>query len=265
MITLYNWDEDSIIVHDKANVFPAEELNNIFLKIVGDSQRVIREGEYVFIGGHQNLRYESFKELVKKFLIKTGLSYNWSDTLTDEQKHYFISNNLAATSDPSKGARGGGAPKDTSTIEPGIALLVTALNLFEGIQTFGSCEGHPPNPPEEGRPNRAYVTWIAHNLDGLNYSTCLLKTGINKVVDFNDPRFSSRQMTNRINLEFNTGYWTPDKYVWAPMIGENYYEFTFTYMSDLREIAFNYMNDIAHYMMDKRLVDRKAKWNLRMS
>jgi hypothetical protein len=93
-------------------------------------------------------------------------------------------------------------------------------------------------------------------MDGLNYSTFLLKNAINKVWEKNglidDENFHFRQLNNRITLTFNTGYWKPSLLRTAPLPGENYYEFVFTYKFDFQELVFDIIEDIAEDMGNEK-------------
>lgn len=60
-------------------------------------------------------------------------------------------------------------------VEPNIRDLVNAINSFDGIETFASCEGHSYSP--YGVPNQAYVAFISTNVKSL-------KTILNNITQF---------------------------------------------------------------------------------
>ena len=260
MITINTWRQNYIIAHDPNYLIDVDSLNKLFITIVdkidGNDQeieRAKRKGEYLLIAGHANIKYELLAQIFQEFLKKFEISYNWKDVISAEDITLFNELNLLPTEDPSIGATGGGVSVDTFEIEKGIKPLCDALNLFDGISTFGSCEGHLT---KESFQSRAYVTWKSCYIDGLNYSTFLLKNAINNVWEKNglidDENFNFQQQTNKITLTFNTGYWKPVPMRTAPLPGENYYEFTFTYHFDFQKLVFDIIKDIAEHVINEK-------------
>jgi hypothetical protein len=260
MITINTWKNNYIIVHDPDFKIKENLLNKLFIilvdKIDGNDQdikRAKRKGEYVLVSGHANIKYELLISVFKDFLKKFKIGYDWKDVISAEDVTLFNDLNFLPTEDLSIGAIGGGVPDDITEIEKGIKPVVDVLNLFDGVRTFGSCEGHLI---KESFQSRAYVTWKACSIDGLNYSTFLLKNAINKVweknglIDHED--FNFQQTTNRITLIFNTGYWEPARGRTAPLPGENYYQFTFKYEYRLQKLVFVIIEDIAKDMINEK-------------
>ena len=266
-ITINTWKNNYIIVHDPDSKIRADLLNKLFItlvdKIDGNDQeieRAKRKGEYLLIAGHANIKYELLSSIFVEFLKKFKIGYNWKDVLSDKDKKLFNELNIIPTEDPSIGATGGGVPVDTFEIEKGINPLVVVLNMFDGVRTFGSCEGHLIKKLSQ---SRAYVTWKACSIDGLNYSTFLLKNAINNVWEKNglidDENFNFQQQTNKIKLTFNTGYWKPALLRTAPLPGENYYEFAFTYHFDFQKLVFDIIKDIAEHMINEKYEQAKEE------
>lgn len=260
MITINTWRQNYIIAHDPNYLIDVDSLNKLFITIVdkidGNDQeieRAKRKGEYLLIAGHANIKYELLAQIFQEFLKKFEIGYNWKDVISAEDITLFNELDIIPTEDPSIGATGGGTSEDTFEIEKGIKPVVDVLNLFDGVRTFGSCEGHLI---KESFHSMAYVTWKACSIDGLNYSTFLLKNAINKVweknglIDHED--FNFQQPTNRITLIFNTGYWEPARGRTASLPGENYYQFTFGYEYRLQKLVFDIIEDIAEHVINEK-------------
>ncbi|MBT3281385.1 MAG: hypothetical protein HN374_00265 [Cryomorphaceae bacterium] len=260
MITINTWRQNYIIVHDPDSKIRVDLLNKLLISLVDkisgndqDIERAKRKKEYVLICGHANLKYELLISVFSEFLKKYEIGYNWKDINSTEDIALFNELDLLPTEDLSSGSMGGGVTNDTFEIETGIKPLVDVFNVFDGIRTFGSCEGHLIN---ESSQSRAYVTWTACSIDGLNYLTALLRTAINKVWEKNElvdnENFNFLQTNNRITLSFNTGFWKPALLRTAPLPGENYYEFIFTYNFDLQKLVFDIIKDIAEDMGNEK-------------
>ena len=252
MITINTWKNNYIIAHDPHSKIEIDSLNKLLVSLV-DIERAKRKGEYLLIAGHANIKYELLTRTFQDFLKKYQIGYDWRDKISTEDISLFNELNLLPTEDPTTGATGGGVPDDTVEIESGILPLVTVLNTFDGIRTFGSCEGHYV---DSDFPLSAYISWTACNINGLNYSTFLLKNAINGIWEKrklnDDENFNEKQLTNRITLSFNTGYWKPARLRTAPLPGENFYHFLFNYRYKFQEIVFNIINDIAEHIINEK-------------
>ncbi len=259
MITINTWNQNYIIAHDPNYLIDADSLNKLFISLVdkiGDNnqeiERAKRKDEYLVIAGHANIKYKLLAEIFQDFLKKSEIGYDWKDEISAEDIELFKELNFLTTEDPSIGSFGGGATADTVEIEAGILPLVNVLNTFDGIRTFGSCEGHYV----DSEFLNAYISWTACDIDGLNYSTFLLKNAINSVWEerklHDDENFNVKQLTNTITLTFNTGYWKPERLRTAPLPGENYYYFRFDYKFKFRSLIFNIIDDIAEHMINEK-------------
>ena len=259
MIIINSWNQNYIIAHDPDYKIDADSLNELFISLVDkigenvqEIERAKRKGEYLLIAGHANIKYELLAQVFQDFLKKSLISYNWKDEISIEDIELYKELNLLTTEDPSTGSFGGGVPNDSVEIEAGILPLVNVLNTFDGIRTFGSCEGHYV----DSEFLNAYISWTACNIDGLNYSTFLLKNAINSVWEkrkLNDNKdFNVNQVINRTTLSFNTGYWKPGRGRIAPLPGENYYFFVFDYQFKFRSLVFNIIDDIAEHMINEK-------------
>lgn len=277
IITINTWKNNYIIAHDPDSKLSVDLLNKVVISLtdkIGDSdqkiKRVMKTGEYVSIAGHANIKYEVLTHMLKEFLVKFDLGFNWEDNISDENVLLFKKLNILPAEDPFISSMGGGTGKDTHQIELGIEPLVDALNMFDGIRTFGSCEGHNVGRTRDTHtmgvdvgdenqlqkvPSKAYVSWTACNIDGLNYSTFLLKNAINKVFEKRGliPKEGSTE-GRVITLSFNTGYWKPDLYRTAPLPGENYYhfEYEYNYDSETQKLVFDIIADIAEDIVNEK-------------
>tara|TARA_B100001996_G_scaffold60309_1_gene43094 strand:- start:685 stop:1509 length:825 start_codon:yes stop_codon:yes gene_type:complete len=263
MITINTWNQNYIIAHDPDYLIDTGALNKLFISLVdkiGDNnqeiERAKRKDEYLVIAGHANIKYEKLRVVIQDFLKGEEIGYDWKDDISAEDIELFKELNFFPAEDPSIGSFGGGASKDTPKIELGIEPLVDALNMFDGIRTFGSCEGHNNHQGlgQAGR-TKAYVSWTACNIDGLNYSTFLLKNAINKVFEKRGLNRKEGSTAGRvINLNFNTGYWKPARYRKAPLPGENYYhfEYEYNYDPDTQKLVFDVIADIAEDMVNEK-------------
>jgi len=259
MITINTWNQNYIIAHDPNYLIDTDTLNKLIISSVdkiGDTNQEIyrakRKDEYLVIAGHANIKYEKLRAILQDFLMGEEIGYDWKDEISAEDIELYKELNLLTTEDPSTGSFGGGVPDDTVEIEAGILPLVDVLNTFDGIRTFGSCEGHYV----DSEFLNAYITWTACNIDGLNYSTFLLKNAINSVWEerklHDDENFNVTQLINRITLTFNTGYWKPSRMRTAPLPGENYYYFRFDYQFKFRKLIFSIIDDIAEHMINEK-------------
>ena len=183
MITINTWKNNYIIAHDPHSKIEIDSLNKLFVSLVdkigGSDQdsieRAKRKGEYLLIAGHANIKYELLARTFQDFLKQFEIGYDWRGESSADNISLFNELNILPTEDPSTGAIGGGVPDDNQNeIELGILPLVTILNTFDGIRTFGSCEGHYVKSDFLN----AYISWTACNINGLNYSTFLLKNAI---------------------------------------------------------------------------------------
>ena len=261
MITINTWINNYIIAHDPHSKIEIDSLNKLFVSLVdkigGSDQdsieRAKRKGEYLLIAGHANIKYELLARTFQDFLKQFEIGYDWRGESSADNISLFNELNILPTEDPSTGAIGGGVPDDNQNeIELGILPLVTILNTFDGIRTFGSCEGHYVKSDFLN----AYISWTACNINGLNYSTFLLKNAINGVWEKrklnDDENFNINQIINRITLSFNTGYWKPARLRTAPLPGENFYHFRFDYEFKFRSLVFNIINDIAEHIINEK-------------
>ena len=237
--TIIAFDPDHKINEDELNKY----LISLIDKIDGHSQlveRVMRRNEYLIINQYANINANILLDVFRKFLEQSKIEYVWDDK-------FFADINFFPNRDISTGEMAGGITPDTEQIEKGIEPLVEILNEFEGIQTFGSCEGHDGGC-------LAYVNWKAFSLDGLNYSTFILKNAINNIWNkIDNENFSTAQTTNKICLSFNTSLWRNLEYgstgkIKGAKYGENYYKFEFTYEYKFQKLVFNIIKDIAFEM-----------------
>jgi len=266
VITINTWKNNCIIAHDPHSIIEIDSLNELLVSLIDkigdnnqDIERAKRDGEYLCIAVYANLKWELLTGTFQEFLKKSLISYNWKDRISDEDISLFNELNLLPSEDPHTGSTGGGTPDDTTEIELGILPLVTALNAFDGIRTFGSCEGHE----EPKIYSSAYVSWTACNIDGLNYSTFLLKNAINNV--WEERKLNDDDLWNtkrrRITLSFNTGYWKPAPARLAPLPGENYYNFLFAYDFKNQSFVFDLIKDIAEHMINEKYEMSQRKYN----
>lgn len=245
---------NTIVAVDPDHKINVDELNKHLIslidKIDGHSQlvqRAIRQKEYLLINQYANVSVNILVDIFNKFLEQYKIEHVWSDNFEISLDNLYLPNR-----DFSTGETAGGVTPDTKQIEKGIEPLVEILNEFEGIQTFASCEGHDERA-------LAYVNWTASSLDGLNYSTFILKNAIKTVWEkirkyrqMNED-FNSYKTTNRISLKFNTSLWRNSEYgsgatVSGAKYGENYYQFYFPYEYRLQREVFNIIKDIAFEM-----------------
>jgi|TARA_Y100001951_G_C11232709_1_gene235599 hypothetical protein len=237
---------DTIVAFDPDHKINEDELNKYLIslidKIDGHSQsveRAMRKEEYLIINQYANINVNTLIDVFKKFLEQSKIVYEWNDKFSNE-----ISLDIFPSRDISTGEMGGGITSDTEQIEKGIEPLVEILNEFEGIHTFGSCEGHDTDI------SSAYVTYTTSSIDGLNYSTFILKNAINNIWEkIDNENFSIFQTTNRILLTFNTSLWRNSEYgsngdVRGAKYGENFYKFNFTYDYKFQKLVFNIIKDI---------------------
>ncbi|MAT09121.1 MAG: hypothetical protein CL707_08480 [Chloroflexi bacterium] len=246
---------NTIVAFDPDHKINVDELNKYLIslidKIDGHSQlvqRAIRQEEYLLINQYANVSVNFLVDIFNKFLEQFKIEYDWDDKFSDESFSDFLPNR-----DISTGEMAGGKTPDTKQIEKGIEPLVEILNEFEGIQTFTSCEGHDDRRRGE---SLAYVNWRASSLDGLNYSTFILKNAIKTVWEKIDNKdFNTYQTTNKISLKFNTSLWRNSEYgsrdgvcVRGAKYGENFYKFDFPYEYRLQKLVFNIIKDIAFEM-----------------
>ena len=242
----------TIVAVDPDHKINEDELNKYLIslidKIDGHSQlveRVIRRNGYLIIDQYANVSVNTLIDVFKKFLEQSKIEYVWDDKFSDEISLDFLPNR-----DISTGEMAGGKTPDTKQIEKGIEPLVEILNEFEGIQTFTSCEGHDDRRRGE---SLAYVNWRASSLDGLNYSTFILKNAIKTVWEkIDNESFNIYQTTNRISLSFSTSLWKSDNYSPANSRGarpkENFYKLDFPYEYKFQKVVFNIIKDIAFEM-----------------
>jgi hypothetical protein len=236
---------DTIVAFDPDHKINEDELNKYLIslidKIDGHSQsveRAMRKEEYLIINQYANINLNTLIDVFKKFLEQSKIVYEWNDKFSNE-----ISLDIFPSRDISTGEMGGGITSDTEQIEKGIEPLVEILNEFEGIRTFGSCEGHDTDI------SSAYVIYTTSSLDGLNYSTFILKNAINNIWNkIDNENFSTAQTTNKILLTFNTSLWKSDNYSSvnsrAARPEENFYKFNFTYDYKFQKLVFNIIKDI---------------------
>lgn len=245
----------TIIAVDPDHKINEDELNKYLIslidKIDGHSQlveRAIRRNGYLILEQHANLSVNILINVFKKFLEQSKIEYVWDDTMSDE-----ISLDILPNRDISTGEIAGGIVPDTEQIEKGIEPLVEILNEFEGIKTFTSCEGHSDRIFKYDGRCLAYVNWTASSLDGLNYSTFILKNAIKTVWEkIDNESFNIYQTTNRISLSFSTSLWKSDNYSPAQCRGarpkENFYKLDFPYEYKFQPVVFKIIKDIAFEM-----------------
>ena len=243
---------NTIVAVDPDHKINEDELNKYLIslidKIDGHSQlveRAMRRKEYLLIHQYANVSVNtSLIDVFIKFLEQSKIEYFWDDKFSDE-----ISLDILPNRDISTGEIAGGIVPDTKQIEKGIEPLVEILNEFEGIKPFTSCEGHD----DRRRVCLAYVNWTASSLDGLNYSTFILKNAIKSVWEkIDNESFNINQTTNRISLSFSTSLWKSDNYSPANSRGarpkENFYKLDFPYEYKFQKVVFNIIKDIAFEM-----------------
>ncbi len=246
---------NTIVAVDPDHKINVDELNKHLIslidKIDGHSQlvqRAIRQKEYLLINQYANVSVNILVDIFNKFLEQYKIEHVWSDNFEISLDNLYLPNR-----DFSTGETAGGITPDTEQIEKGIEPLVEILNEFEGIKTFTSCEGHSDRIFKYDGRCLAYVNWTASSLDGLNYSTFILKNAIKTVWEkIDNESFNIYQTTNRISLSFSTSLWKSDNYSPAQCRGarpkENFYKLDFPYEYKFQPVVFKIIKDIAFEM-----------------
>lgn len=188
------WQRGYIVIEEdhlgQANEFLINEVINEILKkrklITRDIKRCVRKDNYLVICPYGSLSGYSLLHLVER-LIKDN-SYNIDFYIPNEVEEK-LENFIPIPSDYD-GSTSSGATEDSKEVDENVKCLVEVMNMFDGVNTFSSCEGHPPQGNLyvcfdcDSIPNLnriAYyfdkylsVVWYKYGIDTVNYKAQLI-------------------------------------------------------------------------------------------
>lgn len=225
--TLYNTFPDKLLGQTINYYLVAEEEINKDDK----TNRVIRVNDCVLICPYGSLNGESLFNFLKKFLELKNIKFI-------DLRHGNVPVNILSTLQdvlPRIGTRSesqcGGMTQDSTGIDKGISPLVYALNKWDGVKTFSSCEGHQ----NDAETVNMYVLFTIENLNQLSALSKSLETNLNIIHD----RYYNMK---DVRLLFDYGHWDNIKCV--------YFEIRIIYYLLQQDKLFNAIKELSKLMIN---------------
>ncbi len=232
---LFKYTKNTYILKEINHQINLEHLNLLINKILKNRNeldnkakvnRAIRYLNFVVIGGYASITEDILLELIKQFLNEYNIKFEYKLTPILPEELLKIKKVLPVTSFR-KGEQCGGVTADTSSIEPGVEPLCKAISLYNGIETFSSCEGHINN-----NNGTFYILFTHNSKKDLDAFTLALWESLEKV-------YEKFPKTPRILLMFDFGHW--------PHLKCTYFEIRIFYKEFEQDLVFEsmkYLSDL---------------------
>jgi len=262
MIIIYKFNDNTNVIFDPLNELECNDLNQDYFDnlkkdsnlVLNDTimdkgttitlQRFSRSERWVVACGYADIKNTLIIETLKEYCDKRKIHYAHKlQPLPDDVKEILLREEKLPETVNYRGATGGGSTRDQKDIEKGILPLVNAMNKFDGITTFGSCEGHAHG---DNKVTRANISFNADNIESLHKLGFSLDKACQKMYNhFNleeNEWFNTGQLTNRIDTHFYAGYWKNKPP--APSDGV-FFDFQYHYLIDFQDQVFEHIMFIA--------------------
>lgn len=238
MIKVFQY-ANSLIINILDNTFPDALLGQTINYYLVDEEeiskddktnRIIRVNDCVLICPYGSLNGKSLFNFLKKFLKLKNIKFT-------DLRHNNVPANILNTLqdvlpriDTRSGSQCGGITQDSTGIDKGIAPLVYALNKWDGVKTFSSCEGHQG----DAETVNMYVLFTVGNLDQLSVLSKSLDNNLNIV---HDKYYDMKD----VRLLFDYGHWDNIRCV--------YFEIRIIYYLLQQEKLFNAIKELSKLMI----------------
>jgi len=204
-----------------------KELNSLNVK----TDRVRKNKNFMMIGPYGSLNGETLFNFVVAYLECYELEYKDLRDLGCPEEGLIVLKNLLPHVSTRKGDQCGGGLEDSIGIDLEVAPLCATINMFPGITTFSSCEGH-------GHQNSGtlYVLFTADNLDCLHS----LSKSFDKNLEILYKEYDFEKMVYEVSLSFDYGHW--------PDIQKTYFEFRVRYRTEYQNEIFEKIKLLSELM-----------------
>lgn len=262
MIIIYKYIDNTNVIFDPLNEIDCNRVNEDYINnLKKDSNLVLddtiknegttlsqirfsRSDRWVVACGYADNKNTLIINTLKEYCDKRKIHYaHKTQPLPEDVVEILKREEKLPESVNYRGAQGGGSAQDQTYIEKGILPLVDAMNKFDGINTFGSCEGHAHG---DNKLTKAYVSFKAENIESLHKIGISLDRACQKMYNnFNlaeNNKFNHYQTTNKIDTHFYAGYWKNKPP--APS-NEVFFDFRYYYHIDFQDQVFEHIMFIA--------------------
>lgn len=192
-------------------------------------ERAKRHGNFVIICGYASISKDTLGGLIEQFLFEYDINYEVKQL--DESDIKTIKNVLPVLS-ARKNDQCGGITPDTPSMDPGVEPLCEAISLYNGINTFSSCEGHINN-----NSGTFYVLFTHDTKKDLDKFTLKLWEGLEKV-------YEKYPNIPEPHLMFDFGQW--------PHMKCTYFEIRIIYKESEQVLVFESMNYLAKILAENK-------------
>lgn len=262
MIIIYKFNDNTNVIFDPRNEIDCNNINeqyidnlkqdpNLVLNDTIKNQgttlaqiRFTRTDRWIVACGYADNGNILLLKTLKDYCNKRKIHYSDKKTpVPEDVQELLLREEKLPETVNYRGAQGGGSTEDQSDIEIGVLPLVDAMNEFDGINTFGSCEGHAHG---DHKITKANISFKADNIEALHKLGISLDRACQKMynefkLDEND-NFNVNQLTNRIDTHFYAGYWKNKED--APS-DEVFFDFQYHYHIDFQDQVFEHIKFIA--------------------
>jgi hypothetical protein len=232
---VYKYTAGTYIIEDFNQEVNDELFNNVVnnylkarneLDTNAEVKRIMRKNGFLIVCGYASLSNINLVNVIKAFLEIHNFVVNYMEDTPSEIIN--ILKNFLPVISKRKGDQCGGINPDTPSIDPGILALSNSLNLFPGIKTFSSCEGHIKQDS-----GTMYILFTAETMENLSDLAFVLWNGLEEVASIYPdlPMFK---------LTFDFGQW--------PSIKKAYFEMRLVYQEKYRVDVFESAEILARYI-----------------
>lgn len=236
---IWKYSVNTCILKEDRDIINLEDLNwviNEFLKdrkeldLKSSVNRAVRVKNFIIVSGYASLTSKLLLQAIEIFLTECNIKFEYGELKLDEQK--MLQPFLPIVS-KRKEDEHGGQTADARTIDLHVKPLTDALNSYQGIKTFSSCEGHLGS----GNLLNFYVLFTIDKKEDLDVLTKDLWYALEHVMTkYNIPI---------PQLMFDYGDW--------PIIMSAYFEIRVAYKPQQQSEVFEAMTYLATLLQDHNL------------
>ena len=225
---LYEHANNTFIIKEITQQIDLEFLNKLINKLLHNRNeldqsstvtRANRHFNFVIITCYASLSGKNLKEFIELFLNEFNHQYIINKISEEDLK--VIEKYLPIISNR-KNSQCGGNNDDSRLIDPNVLPLCNAINLYPGIKTFSSCEGHLLNKTE----TVFYVLFTNDTKEDLDKFTFALWNSLERTHE-------SYPIIKHLQLLFDYGHWPNKKCT--------YFELRLSYKKGDQDLVFEAM------------------------
>jgi len=235
---LHRYAPNTLIVKEITQQIDLEILNKIINRLLHNRNeldklstvtRANRYANFIIITCYASLSGKSLEEFIELFLNEFDHTYVKGDITDIDLK--LISSHLPLISGR-KNSQCGGENSDSRMVDPNVAPLCDAINLFPGIKTFSSCEGHLIDINDAC----FYILFVNDTKEDLDRLTLALWNSLEKT-------YILYTIVKNLKLLFDYGHWPNKKCT--------YYELRINYRRNEQDLIFNTMRYLSNCLQSE--------------